>query len=469
MSFASLISFIGASLIVIAFTFIGQNLEAYRFFEELPESIFKKILFIGYFIFGLALLCQPLYFRSIRTRLTMKFILTSLGCVILFFLTFLAVGKNGNYLDRSFTVYIFIIFLLSWMLAEVIASNEQLPTLWINLIRSATLTFIGIFLIWMVVIFIVNRQGNIWGFNVSDISQFDISARFLRGALFVFLQLIILMHWIENFSHNAIKVKMRDAQIQGLLQEKDILIENLSNKNALVETGALSAGLAHEFNQFLTRIELNSGEVLDKINRQDLNIEDLKLSINNILKANHSAADLVVSLKKLFQSSKNDTVAINLDILVEDVISLYTDRVRKSKIMVHLDLDAKEPIIVWDSLMRQVIANLVSNAIDALDMLDRDTKKIHIESRVDEDGWYRLSVSDNGLGVRPDQADKLFNLFATSKSSGVGIGLWLSYYIAERHQGTLSFENLPNNEGVTFFLSIPPRGKTIGYSVKPGC
>ena len=121
----------------------------------------------------------------------------------------------------------------------------------------------------------------------------------------VFLQLLILMHWMENFSHNAIKVKTRDKQIQDLLLEKDLLIENLSNKNALVETGALSAGLAHEFNQLLARIELNSGEVLDKINRPNVNLEELKFSMGNILKANHSAANLIISLKKLFQSGKD--------------------------------------------------------------------------------------------------------------------------------------------------------------------
>ncbi|QWD17126.1 hypothetical protein G6700_05165 [Polynucleobacter paneuropaeus] len=130
----------------------------------------------------------------------------------------------------------------------------------------------------MVIVVVANRQGHIFGFTLTDIAQFDFSFRFTRGSLFVFLQLLILMHWMEHFSENAIKVKIRDEKIQNLLLEKDILIENLSNKNALVETGALSAGLAHEFNQFLARIELNSDEVIDKINRPDVNLEDLTVA-----------------------------------------------------------------------------------------------------------------------------------------------------------------------------------------------
>ena len=462
MSIASLMGFLGAGLVVVAYTFFGNNLDPYRFFEELPASPFKKLLFLGYFIFGISMVCQPLYFRAQRKKVSAQFILASLGFVILFFITFLIAGKDGNYLDRSFAVHIFIIWLLSWLSAELIASHKQCPTIWFNLIRSVSLMFIGLFVVWVAVIFAAKSQGQIFGFALDDFSQFDISFRFLRGALFIFLQLLILMHWMENFSHSAIKVKNRDTQIQDLLYEKDILIENLSNKHALVETGALSAGLAHELNQYLARIELNSGEVLDKINRPNVDLEDLKSSVSNILKANHSAATLIISLKKLFQSGKDVAVSINLDRLVEEVASLYADRAKKSNIQIELDLQAKESIIVWDSLMRQVVANLISNAIEALDSLKQDAKNIRIESRYDEKGWYQLSVTDNGLGIRPDSASSLFGLFETTKSSGMGIGLWLSRYIIERHQGFLNFQNLPDHSGVTFFFNIPPGQKSIG-------
>lgn len=462
MTFTSFVGFLGTAIVVMAFTFLGQDLDSYGFFEELPDSTFKKIFFLGYFIFGLGMFCQPLYFRALRNRVSKKLILLVVGCLLLFFFVVWSIGKNGNYLDRAFFVYIVVLCLLSWLLFEATTSSKQAPTIWFNLMRTTIFTFIGIFVIWSLIIFVTNRQGHIFGFTLLEIAHIDVSSRVLRGTLFIFLQLLILMHWMENFSNNAIKVKTRDKQIRELLQEKDILIENLSNKNALVETGALSAGLAHEFNQFLARIELNSGEALDKINRSDTNPEDLKSSIINILKANHSAANLIISLKKLFQSGTDVAESINLDKLVEEVTSLYADRARKSKILIELDLQAKSPIIAWDSLVRQVVANLISNAIEALDSLDRSNKIIRIESKYTQKGCYQLSVTDNGAGISPEQASKLFSLFATSKSSGTGIGLWLSHYIAERHQGSLKFENLPNHGGVTFYLDIPPGKKAFG-------
>jgi signal transduction histidine kinase len=459
MSFANLIGFLGTGLVLIALIAFGNNLEPYNFFEELPDSAFKRVFFWGYFLFGLSMLCQPLYFRSLRKRVSKKFILASLGCLTLFFITVFLVGKSGSYLDRSIYVYIFILCLLSWILFETIKSNQQFPTIWFNLICSTSLIFIGIFLVWLVIILVTNRQGYFLGFTLFDISRFDISSRVLRGNLFIFLQLLILMHWMENFSYKAIKLKARDKQIQDLLLEKDALIENLSNKNALVETGALSAGLAHEFNQFLARIELNSGEVLDKISRPDVNLEELKFSMGNILKANHSASNLIISLRKLFRSGKDIATSINLDSLIEGVSSLYEARARKSAILIELDLQVKEPIIVWDSLMRQVIANLVTNAIEALDLRARDNKVIRIKSELDEKGWYRLSVTDNGFGIKPENADKVFSLFTSSKSSGTGIGLWLSRHIIERHQGSLHYQNLPDEGGVSFVMTIPFQAK----------
>jgi signal transduction histidine kinase len=197
--------------------------------------------------------------------------------------------------------------------------------------------------------------------------------------------------------------------------------------------------------------------VLDKINRPDVNLEEIKFSIGNIIKANHSAANLVISLKKLFQSGKDIPLAINLDALLEEVASLYGERARKSGILIKLDLQASRPIFVWDSLMRQAVANLISNAIEALDSITRDNKIICIKSEIAERGFYRFSVTDNGFGIKPEFADKLFSLFVSSKSSGTGVGLWLSRHIIERHQGSIHYQNLPDDGGVIFIVAIPMR------------
>jgi hypothetical protein len=82
MSISSFVGFLGTAIVVIAFTLFGHNLNEYRFFEELPDSVFKRIFFIGYFLFGLSMLFQPLYFRALRKKVSKKFVVACLGCVI---------------------------------------------------------------------------------------------------------------------------------------------------------------------------------------------------------------------------------------------------------------------------------------------------------------------------------------------------------------------------------------------------
>jgi signal transduction histidine kinase len=167
-----------------------------------------------------------------------------------------------------------------------------------------------------------------------------------------------------------------------------------------------------------------------------------------------------LSLKKLFAQREDDSSLCKVDTLVIDILSLYERTINKSHIQIVLDLQVNEQQFVRETLFRQVIANLLLNAIEALNSISSVNKVIRIQSRIEQDGYYSLSLSDNGPGIHPDQEAKMFSLFATSKSSGTGVGLWLSRYVAERHQGSLTFMNLPDNGGVSFTISIPPGVKS---------
>ena len=186
----------------------------------------------------------------------------------------------------------------------------------------------------------------------------------------------------------------------------------------MIESGALSAGLAHELNQFLGRIELNSGEVLELIRHPGVSPEELKLPLENILKANHSATKLIFSLKSLFNRSGDDPSLCSVDNLVRDVVSLYMGRIKKSHIEIVMDLQAGKQQLIWESLFRQVIVNLLSNAIEALDCKSHSKKIIQIESNFDLSGNYSLTFTDNGPGINAEQGKK-YLIYLLPQSSRV--------------------------------------------------
>jgi two-component system sensor kinase FixL len=108
-----------------------------------------------------------------------------------------------------------------------------------------------------------------------------------------------------------------------------------------------------------------------------------------------------------------------------------------------------------DVQIQQVVVNLVRNSVDALQQGPRCTeRRIEIRTARNGDGWVTVSVADNGPGLDPKIAKRLFELFNTSKKGGMGIGLSVSRSIVQEHGGTI--EAIPNADGgVTFRFALP--------------
>jgi signal transduction histidine kinase len=330
----------------------------------------------------------------------------------------------------------------------------------ISLIQALAGFLASLGLLWMVFL-IIDYVANLSLSNqLGGLTSLDLNSRIIRLGIFCVLEILLTIYWVQNYSLNVIDERQSQEKIQNLLHEKELLIVKLANSRTLIESGALSAGLAHELNQYLARIELNSDEVLQLIDQAGVKPEDLKQPLGNILKANHLAAKLIVSLKKLFNRGEEHSSLYGVDDLVREIIGLYSFRLQKSQIQVDLDLRVGEQQNIWESLFRQVVVNLLTNAIDALDASSQNNKVIQIRSSLNEQGRYCLVITDNGPGIHAEQEAKLFNLFASSKPNGTGVGLWLSHYIVERHQGTLTYKNLPDVSGVSFIVTIPSGLKT---------
>jgi len=109
-----------------------------------------------------------------------------------------------------------------------------------------------------------------------------------------------------------------------------------------------------------------------------------------------------------------------------------------------------------DSLqIQQVIMNLIMNSIDAMKDVDQP-RVISIRSQSAEDQHLTISVSDTGVGLPPQQADKVFDAFFTTKSHGIGLGLRISRTIVESHDGRLwATPNTPR--GASFYFTLPTK------------
>jgi len=146
---------------------------------------------------------------------------------------------------------------------------------------------------------------------------------------------------------------------------------------------------------------------------------------------------------------------VDLNEATREVIALSSNELQRNRVILQSELDEGLPTVTGDRIqLQQVILNLLRNASDAMvDVHDRP-RLLLIKTEREDGTRVRLSVRDAGMGVPPQSLESLFEAFYTTKSGGMGIGLFVSRSIVERHQGRLWAES-NDGPGATFSFSMP--------------
>jgi signal transduction histidine kinase len=254
-------------------------------------------------------------------------------------------------------------------------------------------------------------------------------------------------------------LSLQHAQdLSALLTEREEIIRQLTLSNKSAGMGALVASFAHELNQPLTANLLHAELIQAKLEEAEREqspppLEMLHKVANGILHDTQRAADIIRKLRNLFRMSKGEYTDLKLDELVQEMLDLVQSKMKHADIVCKVDWDSHLSVHGDATQLQQVILNLLNNAIDALIESGCDKPELRIRGHVLGD-HLNLEVEDNGPGIAPDLADDVFSLFKTSKSQGMGVGLWLSRSIVESHGGRLTFKSQPGSRTV-FTLRLP--------------
>jgi signal transduction histidine kinase len=137
------------------------------------------------------------------------------------------------------------------------------------------------------------------------------------------------------------------------------------------------------------------------------------------------------------------------------VIALSSNELQRNRVILQSELAEGLSTVIGDRIqLQQVILNLVRNASDAMADVNDRPRHLLIKTEGENGNRVRLTVRDAGVGLTPENLDSVFNAFYTTKSGGMGIGLFVSRSIIEKHQGRLSAE-LNDGPGATFSFSVP--------------
>ena len=229
----------------------------------------------------------------------------------------------------------------------------------------------------------------------------------------------------------------------------------LAHVSRVTSLSALTASIAHEVNQPLSGIITNASTCLRMLDADPPNIEGARETARRTIRDGNRASDVIARLRALFTKREFALEPLDLNEAAREVIALSSNDFQRNRIILQSELADDLPTVTGDRIqLQQVMLNLLRNASDAMvDVHDRP-RYLFVKTEREEGDRVRLTVRDAGMGLPPQSLDSLFDAFYTTKNGGMGIGLFVSRSIVERHQGRLWAE--PNDgPGATFSFSIP--------------
>ena len=231
----------------------------------------------------------------------------------------------------------------------------------------------------------------------------------------------------------------------------------LAHVARVTTVSALTASIAHEINQPLSGIMTNAGTCLRMLAAEPPDIDGARETARRMIRDGSRASDVMTRVRSLFSKKEFLLEPLDLSDVAREVIALSLSEFHRHRVVLQSELAGQLPQIAGDRIqIQQVILNLLRNAADAMaDVHDRP-RQLLIKTGQEDDDRVRLTVRDAGSGLKRESLDQLFDAFYTTKSDGMGIGLYVSRTIVERHQGRLWAE--PNDgPGATFSFWIPAR------------
>ena len=230
--------------------------------------------------------------------------------------------------------------------------------------------------------------------------------------------------------------------------------EELARAAQASRIGAMAASIVHEINQPLTAIATNADAGLQWIDRTPPDLDRIRKSFNQIVHARQRTADVIQGIRVMFKSQETSRSSIDLNELINETVTLTHGELQKRTVVVRTEL-AKAPLFVVANRVQvqQVLFNLITNAIEAMDTVVDRSRSILIKTELGG-GEVSVAVEDSGAGISPDDLKRIFSTFFTTKERGMGMGLSICRSIIESHGGRL-WASPGHPCGTVFHFTLP--------------
>jgi signal transduction histidine kinase len=242
--------------------------------------------------------------------------------------------------------------------------------------------------------------------------------------------------------------------MRDFLYEYRATEEALRRSEKLAVAGRLAASIAHEINN-----PLESVTNLFYLIGTSTSLEDAKKH-SEVAEKELARVSQIVTQMLRFYREPSKLAYVQIHEILNSAITLYQQRLAHAEIVIERDFRECSPIFAMAGEIRQVILNLIGNALDATGRGGTLTLRVantHEHSNGSRPG-IRLTIADNGSGIKPEIRKTLFEPFVSTKGNmGTGLGLWISSEIIRKHGGTIQVKSsvLPPSTGTIFSVFLP--------------
>jgi C4-dicarboxylate-specific signal transduction histidine kinase len=235
---------------------------------------------------------------------------------------------------------------------------------------------------------------------------------------------------------------------------------DLARLNRVMVLGEMTASIAHEVNQPIAAVITNANAGLRWLGAKPPNIDEVRQALGRIARDGTRAGEVIGRIREHAKRMPPHRDLLDINEAIREVVALTQTETQRNAVRLQSRLVDRLPLVSADRVqLQQVMINLIINAIEAMADAGDGPRELTIVSGVDDANDIVVEVQDTGPGLDPQQLDRLFQSFYTTKPDGIGMGLAISRSIAEAHGGRLSAAaNQPR--GAVFRLTLPAEEKS---------
>jgi signal transduction histidine kinase len=264
-------------------------------------------------------------------------------------------------------------------------------------------------------------------------------------------QAVILFVALGAYILAALFAERRDNEAR--LARANMMLER-ERDNKLMSAQAITGAIAHEVRQPLASIVSNASAALRWLERTPPDHGELRAALNRIQGESHRTSEVFDAIRALFRKGDQGRQRIDVNEIIGEVLQSLLGELKSHGVETRSELAELPPIDGNRGQLREVVFNLVDNALEAMDTTTDQSRVLRVTTELRGRDAIAVTVADSGPGIAPQKLDSIFTAFLTTKSHGMGLGLAICRMIVEQHGGQLTAAS-DGKSGALFQFVLP--------------